>query len=907
MDATQIVEYGAAGMDAPSPADSGVATVSSTPAQQRAPHLATNAFTAALAAATVSLFFGGPLAGAPPLRVLIPQPEMFAALCVLWAAVKLAPVTLHYRGNSYDFVLDALPLLMGLVFLSPALLILSIVCAEAFVRLVVHRQPPLNVAFNVASAGLSAAIAAVIFRGILGSSSPVGLRAWPAAAAALCSFVVIVSANERVATKLASHTAERRNGLYLAVQAVLTAASVCLAFVVLDTAWFNVWAILPLLVVGGLITVAYRGYSRLGLRFASLERLYDFSRNLGAASLEPSSMSLEVLQQVCTVMRASRAELVLAEPSGIPRRISLDEHGPSGVEPINLEQTSMVAAVIRSCTAARHQRDTQIGSVFYDPIVGEYRDAVLAPLMNGQIAIGAIIALDRDEQVESFDEDDLRLFESLVAHASDNLERARLVEELRYEVEAKSHQATHDALTGLPNRVLFLTRAAEALSENEGVAIVLLDIDRFKDVNDTLGHTIGDRLLCEVSERLQRAVSGRATVARLGGDEFALLIAGVTTEEAAIAMVNDLNGEMSRPIRMDGLTLRVKASAGIALAPEHGDDVTLLLQRADIAMYLAKERHSSVEVYSVEHDQSMPRWLMLGGLLTHALEEKSELRVVYQPVASVKTRQITQVEALVRWYNPEQGAIPPDEFVTIAEQMGMVSQITDFVLAESCAQLVRWRQAGIDIGIAVNVSGREFSDGRLVDRVAYHLQANDVQPGLLTLEVTETEVMDDLAQASLVLDALEALGVRIAIDDYGTGYSSLAYLHRLPVHKLKIDKSFVTNLPSDLSNAIIVRSSIAMAHSLGLTVTAEGAEDEVTCAMLADAECDFIQGYYLAKPMEPDELQAWMLQDATLQFKTFGDEPAAVEQAPAIVRATARRDDGHFMRRGPRPLQPTGH
>jgi len=311
-------------------------------------------------------------------------------------------------------------------------------------------------------------------------------------------------------------------------------------------------------------------------------------------------------------------------------------------------------------------------------------------------------------------------------------------------------------------------------------------------------------------------------------------------------------------------------------------------------------------VYSAEHDQSMPRWLMLGGLLTQALEEKTELKVVYQPVASVTTRQITQVEALVRWYNPEQGAIPPDEFVTIAEQMGMVSQITDFVLAEACAQLVRWREAGIDIGIAVNVSGREFSDGGLVDRVAHHLQANDVRPGLLTLEVTETEVMDDLAQAGRVLEALESLGVRIAIDDYGTGYSSLAYLHRLPVHKLKIDKSFVSNLPSDLSNAIIVRSSIAMAHSLGLTVTAEGAEDEVTCAMLADAGCDFIQGYYLAKPMQPDELQAWMLQGSTLQFKTFGDEPKTPEPVSTPVRATARRADGHLTRRGPRPLLPTG-
>ena len=317
---------------------------------------------------------------------------------------------------------------------------------------------------------------------------------------------------------------------------------------------------------------------------------------------------------------------------------------------------------------------------------------------------------------------------------------------------------------------------------------------------------------------------------------------------------------------MDGLTLAATASAGIALAPEHGDDVALLLQRADIAMYLAKERRSTVEVYSVEHDRSMRRWLMLGGLLTHALQTETELSVMYQPIADVRSRNVVQVEALARWNHPEHGAIPPEEFIGIAEQLGMISQISDFVLSQGCAQLSRWRQAGIDIGLAINVSGRELADGGLVDRVARHLREHDLPPNVLTLEVTETEVMADLAQATLVLDQLADLGIRIGIDDYGTGYSSLAYLHRLPVQELKIDRSFVTNLPNEMSNRIIVRSSIAMAHSLGLSVVAEGAEDEVTCAMLADAGCDQIQGYYLSKPQRPEELQEWLLQGASLEF-----------------------------------------
>jgi len=796
---------------------------------------------------------------------------MFAVLAVLWAAAIWAPVSLHYRGNTYLFALEEVPLLIGLVFLSPSLLVLSCVCAQAFIFLILRKQALIKVAFNLASGGLSAAVSAIVFRQLLGAHSPASLEGWAAAVAALTAAGVTLALTLRVVAKLAGQTAERRTGvIQLATHAMLLVASMCLAIVVLDAIWFDTWATLPLVLVAFLIIVAYRGYARLSLRFASLQRLYDFSRALGTASLEPSSMSLDVLKQVCTVMRARRAELILAEPAGIPRRITLDESGPSGIVPINLDESSIVTEAVVTGTASLHNSASQTRNLNVDPIAGQYRDAVVAPLMNGQTAIGAIIALDRDEELDSFDNDDLRLFETLVAHASASLERARLVEELRYEVDSKSHQATHDMLTGLPNRMLFLSRATNALKESQGVAIVLLDLDRFKDVNDTLGHAIGDRLLCEVSERLLRTAHEGATVARLGGDEFALVIADVTDPEVAIALVNELNTEMSRPIEMDGLTLAVTASAGVALAPAHGDDVALLLQRADIAMYLAKERRSTVEVYSVEHDQSMRRWLMLGGLLTHALASKTELSVMYQPIADVRSRNVVQVEALARWNHPVQGAIPPEEFIGIAEQMGMISQISDFVLSEACAQLSRWRQAGIDIGLAVNVSGREFADGRLVDRVARHLREHDLPPNVLTLEVTETEIMADLTQATLVLDQLADLGIRIGIDDYGTGYSSLAYLHRLPVQELKIDRSFVTNLPNELSNAIIVRSSIAMAHSLGLSVVAEGAEDDITCAMLADAGCDLIQGYYLAKPMKPYDLQDWLLRGASLEFTPIG-------------------------------------
>ena len=710
------------------------------------------------------------------------------------------------------------------------------------------------------------------------------LFGWVAAVAALCTAAFVTTLTVRVVMKINGQTTERWSGFqFINTQAMLMAASMCLSFVVLNAAWYDPWGMVPLLLVGALIIVAYRGYSRLGLRFSSLQRLYDFSRTLGAASLEPSSMSLDVLRQVCTVMRARRAELILAEPSGIPRRVALNDEGEPVIEPISLDGHSMVTHAILTGRGSLHNVEAHHKKLDIDPIVGEYRDAVVAPLSNGTRPIGALVAIDRDEELDSFDEDDLRLFETLAAHASASLERARLVEELRYEVDSKSHQASHDALTGLPNRSLFLNRAATALCESSGVAIVLLDVDRFKDVNDTLGHLIGDRLLCEVSERLLRAAAGRATVARLGGDEFALVIADVEDPGQAVDIVYDLNAEMSRPIEMEGMTLAVTFSAGIALAPEHGNDVSLLLQRADIAMYLAKERRSIVELYSVEQDKSVRRSLMVGGFLTHALETGNGLSVMYQPIADVKSKEVVRVEALCRWYHPELGWIPPEEFIGIAEQMGLIGQISEFVLAEACAQLGHWRRIGLRIGMAVNVSGRELTDTSLVDLVERNLRINNLPPDLLTIEVTETEVMADLAQASRVLDELADLGVRIAIDDYGTGYSSLAYLHHLPVQELKIDRSFVTNLPNEMSNAIIVRSSIAMAHSLGLHVVAEGAEDAATCAILADANCDMIQGHYLGRPQNSALVQEWLLGNGSLEFGPLETETKVAETLPTVT------------------------
>ncbi|MGH9296327.1 MAG: diguanylate cyclase domain-containing protein, partial [Acidimicrobiales bacterium] len=332
------------------------------------------------------------------------------------------------------------------------------------------------------------------------------------------------------------------------------------------------------------------------------------------------------------------------------------------------DPTSLVSrAVAEGAPALRLSQSGPRGRASqHDALLGDFKDALVAPLVSGERAIGALVAMDREEELDPFDGDDLRLFEALAGHATANLERARLVEELRHEAEAKAHQATHDPLTGLPNRLLFLSRAAELLADTGRVAVAILDLDRFKDVNDTLGHEMGDRLLCEIAERLVRAASGRATVARLGGDEFALVVADITGPEEAVGIVRDLDVALSRPVRIDGLTLAVTASAGMALAPDHGDNVAVLLQRADIAMYLAKERRSDVELYSASRDQSMQRRLMLGGQLVQALEAGDQLSLMYQPIARLTSGEVIRVEALARWLHPTLGWIPATEFIGLA-------------------------------------------------------------------------------------------------------------------------------------------------------------------------------------------------------------------------------------------------
>jgi len=422
------------------------------------------------------------------------------------------------------------------------------------------------------------------------------------------------------------------------------------------------------------------------------------------------------------------------------------------------------------------------------------------------------------------------------------------------------HQATHDGLTGLPNRVLLRDRVEQALaaaSRTEGeVAVLLIDLDRFKEINDTLGHTYGDELLCQVGPRLESVLREGDTVARLGGDEFAVLLPVVDGADEAKVVAERLRGALHRRFDVQGVALDLEASVGIALSPWHGTDVEELLRNADIAMYVAKEvKAGAVLFIPEEHATGRTRLSVLGDLRT-ALESRDELFLHYQPKVTLDGERVEGLEALLRWQHPEHGLVPPAEFIPVAEGTGIIIRLTERVLGMALTAMRGWLDCDLAVPVAVNLSARCLLDASLPDLVARLLVEHGVPASLLRLEVTESAVMSDAARCMDVLQRLHELGVRLSIDDFGTGYSSMVHLRRLPVDELKIDRSFVLGMTTMPADAVLVRTAIDLGHNLGLTVVAEGVEGLEHADALRVLGCDVAQGYHFARPMGEDDVTA---------------------------------------------------
>lgn len=462
----------------------------------------------------------------------------------------------------------------------------------------------------------------------------------------------------------------------------------------------------------------------------------------------------------------------------------------------------------------------------------------------------------------------------LVPAVARELKEAELRQEQKRTERAVQHLAYYDTLTDLPNRTLLQDRLQQAIlaakRDKKTLALLVMDLDRFKEINNILGHHYGDLVLQQVGPRLREVLRESDTVARLGGDEFAVLLLSIGLDGAILTAEKILRHFLT-PFVVDCLSLEVGTSIGISLFPEHGDDANTLLRRADMAMYEAKQQSTGYAVYSPQHERHNSSHLILMGDLRHAID-RNELFLQYQPKIDLRNRSIIGVEALVRWQHPARGTVPPDQFIPLSEQGGLIKPLTLWVLKAALSQCHAWHQAGLKLSVAVNLSARNLQDPQLPDQVARLLQAYDLGPGWLHLEITESVIMADPTRAMEILNQLSKMEVHLSIDDFGTGYSSLGYLKKLPVDEIKIDKSFVKEMAVETDDAMIVRSTIDLAHNLGLKVVAEGIETQEIYDRLVALGCDAAQGYYISRPVSPADLLGWLADSPWASKKSASED-----------------------------------
>jgi diguanylate cyclase len=426
-----------------------------------------------------------------------------------------------------------------------------------------------------------------------------------------------------------------------------------------------------------------------------------------------------------------------------------------------------------------------------------------------------------------------------------------------------AHQATHDSLTGLPNRALFIDRLQQATiaarRESSLFAVLILDMDRFKEVNDTLGHYNGDRLLKQVGLRLSGALRESDTLARIGGDEFGFILPKLKEKKDLEKVIKKIRKSLAGSFALENLSLEVQASIGATLFPENGTDADTLIQRADVAMYVAKQNKSGYALYVKDFDKHSPRRLTLMGELRQAINN-DELILHFQPKVTSKTGRINAVEALVRWNHPRHGILPPNEFIPLAERTGLIEELTIWALKKALRQGAIWRNRKLKITIAVNISALSLLNPEFPEVLDGLLTAFNFPAELLIMEITETSIMVDPERSLAILDRIHQKGVQLSIDDFGTGYSSLAYLKKLPVSELKIDKSFVTDMLTSESDATIVNATIQLGHNLGLQVVAEGVENQQTYSTLRSMGCDLQQGFFISRPVPAEAITIWEFQ-----------------------------------------------
>ncbi len=774
-----------------------------------------------------------------------------------WAAVGHG-VPIRDRKASLQLALTEIPMVVGMAYLTP-LQALTAAFVGHFVAQVTSRRPVLKILNNSLALSLSFAVGLVVYHLVIGSARPVTFMGWTAVAVALSIQIVL---NFSVVVFGAIFRTWRwaypplRD---MAVQAGLNFA-ICTVGGILAVSMASVgtWTLLMFAGVSVPAGLGWRKADTARRRYNGLEKLYTSVRRIDLAEGGEREVMSVMLEEARLLLAAGVAAVM------VPLEPPLDHLGLSarlvGEGPVVYREAQPLGAVSRLIAAKGptllHRRHgKEIASALAEQ---GYTEAVAVPLCSGTSGPGYLLVADRPFVHEGFDKEDVTMLAALASNAEVVLRKSALLEKLRYEAAVRDHEARHDALTGLPNRENFTALLRErllALAPGAAVAVLLIDLDGFKNVNDTLGHQMGDMVLAEVARRVGPLAQGGTVVARVGGDEFVVFVPG-TDDAAALAQAAQARALIAKPMRVATVELAVGASVGVTVEAAGRTDSQKLLSHADIALHQAKLRSNGTCLYSEGADRTALRRLSMVGELRRAIEDGA-LELHYQPVHDVGSGRLISCEALARWEHDKFGRVGPDEFIPLAERAGLIDPLTWWALDTALGQVKHWRELVPELKVAVNLSARSLSRPNLVDLVAGALDRAGVSPDALRLELTESSMM--AARGKQAIHALSELGVALSIDDFGTGFSSLSRLRRLPFAELKVDRSFVSQMEPGNDDEAIVRSVIEIARGLDKVVTAEGVETRATLDHLYALGCDAAQGYYLGRPVPASAYEALLL------------------------------------------------
>ena len=768
---------------------------------------------------------------------------VLVVLAVGFAVTELTIVKFEFRRESMGFSLSEIPLAFSLVYLAPGpAVIVRVIGAMAVVLL--FRLPFHKVALNVAAFTFEVALAFVVFRGViqLVGSGDTQLVVAAIAATAVCAIVasMIVS----LAISQFEGGLLSRIGTELRLAWWLFLVNAALAGMVLGLDLISPYLVPVALVPLGLLWYIIKAYGALDQRLRDLDAVHGFTGQVGR-SLDPDEIIRAAVVRTAEVLRTDgTAVIVFDDGNGA----MLNVHGVVGLDLPTDASDPNWRTLVTSERAVLVPR-SELGSIKSSG--SAITEMMVAPMRDESGVMGLLVVAGRTGVGQQFIPNDLVRLQNLTEQLTTSLRKGMFHQRIERE-------ARLDGLTGLPNRVSFERSLADIASHRRGdcqLFVVMLDLDRFKEVNDTLGHQAGDNLLMEVAERMGRLLGPDDVLARLASDEFAIVGERHSREEM-LELTWACVREVGLPVTLDGLEIVVTASAGLAIVDDDFEEGAPL-RFADIAMFNAKTQRLGVEIYRDEIDRRTPARLSMLGDLRSAIED-GLLHFDLQPKLDLSTGTVVGAEALVRWTHPVRGIVSPAQFVRIAEDTGLIKQLTDLMLQRGISALREVHERGYHLGLSVNLSTHDLLDRRLSERVQRHLMENNVDPSLLTLEITESSLLIDGPRTRATINELHEIGVGLSIDDFGTGYSSLSYLRRLPVGELKIDQSFVANVLIDEQDEVIVRSTIDLGHNLGLVVVAEGVENNEVLEHLRVLGCDVAQGYCISRPLSPSRFMSWL-------------------------------------------------